>query len=114
MASLFYSGRFRGNGVASHITMSDSNARTAALGDLTPARTLPHRFYSSMALPLSDATTIESQLSAFHLAAMLMNPTNAFPMCIGKRCVGSMSVLAKQKLLNWASTITNMVDVAIG
>ena len=48
------------------------------------------------------------------MAGTSMDPTNVFPICIGKRFVGSIGVPAKQKVFNWASAITNMVDVAIG
>jgi len=48
------------------------------------------------------------------LAGTPVDPTNIFLICIGKRFVESISVPAKQKVLNWASTIVNMVDIAIG
>ena len=42
------------------------------------------------------------------------NSTNIFLVYIGKRCVGSIRIPAKQKVLNWALAIANMVDVVIG
>ena len=46
-----------------------------------------------------------AQLSTFCLAGAPMDPTNHFSMHIGKTFVGSIDVPAKQKALNWLSTV---------
>ena len=39
-----------------------------------------------------------------------MDPSNAFPVCIGKRFVESIDIPAKQKALNWLSTVVGSGD----
>ena len=85
------------------------------MGDLTPARTLTHRFYSSTALPSPLPDDRREPVEHFLLGRDANeNPTNLFLIYIGKRFVGFIGVPAKQKVFNWALAIANMVDVAIG